>query len=168
MSGAGARRESDGTWLTPQEAAQDLLLECRMVLPGIQTLFGFQLIAVFSDRFSELVSPMEQRMHLVAIALIVLSIGLVMGPAALHRQLEPRTVTERFLTISSRLLLWSMPPLALGICLDVHIVARVILTSPTVAVVIAGALLAVLLVLWFALPRSVALRRLAGGRRATS
>lgn len=30
------------------QAAQHLLEECRMVLPGIQALFGFQLIAVFN------------------------------------------------------------------------------------------------------------------------
>jgi len=83
-------------------------------------------------------------MHLVAIALIVLSIGLVMGPATLHRKLEPRRVTERFLTISSRLLLWSMP--ALGICRGAHIVARRIFTSLALAALFAGALLAVLLV----------------------
>jgi hypothetical protein len=35
------------------KAAQLLLEECRMVLPGIQALFGFQLIAVFNARFAE-------------------------------------------------------------------------------------------------------------------
>jgi len=29
-------------------AAEYLIEECRMVLPGIQALFGFQLIAVFN------------------------------------------------------------------------------------------------------------------------
>jgi len=33
------------------KAAQLLLEECRMVLPGIQALFGFQLIVVFNSRF---------------------------------------------------------------------------------------------------------------------
>ena len=30
-----------------------ILEECRMVLPGIQALFGFQLIAVFNSTFAE-------------------------------------------------------------------------------------------------------------------
>jgi hypothetical protein len=34
--------------LTLTDAAGRLLDECRMVLPGIQALFGFQLIAVFN------------------------------------------------------------------------------------------------------------------------
>jgi hypothetical protein len=36
--------------------------EARMVLPGIQALFGFQLIAVFNERFKELTKD-EQLIH---------------------------------------------------------------------------------------------------------
>ncbi len=43
--------------LSLTQAAQVLLDECRMVLPGIQALFGFQLIAVFSPRFAEALGP---------------------------------------------------------------------------------------------------------------
>ena len=32
---------------------EQILEEARMVLPGIQALFGFQLIAVFNQRFDE-------------------------------------------------------------------------------------------------------------------
>src|SRR5213078_3805203 len=38
------------------EAVTHLLEECRMVLPGIQALFGFQLIAVFNSTFRESLS----------------------------------------------------------------------------------------------------------------
>ena len=34
------------------KAAEYLLEECRMVLPGIQALFGFQLVAVFNSAWS--------------------------------------------------------------------------------------------------------------------
>ena len=37
----------------PSEEASYLLDECRMVLPGIQALFGFQLVAVFNRTFWE-------------------------------------------------------------------------------------------------------------------
>src|SRR6266446_3544638 len=36
------------------EETRAILAEARMVLPGIQALFGFQLIAVFNTRFDEL------------------------------------------------------------------------------------------------------------------
>lgn len=35
------------------QAAKLLLEECRMVLPGIQALFGFQLMGVLQARFGE-------------------------------------------------------------------------------------------------------------------
>jgi hypothetical protein len=133
-----------------------------MVLPGIQALFGFQLIAVFTPGFAQRLSPGEQQLHLVAILLVVVAIGLVLAPAALHRQAEPGTVTERFVSVSSHLLMWSMLPLAGGICLDVYLVSRLILGSRGAAGVVASSLLALLAVLWVALPRSRALQRIAG------
>ena len=144
---------SDGVQQLPLDvAASHLLEECRMVLPGIQALFGFQLIAVLSAGFSEKLSLGEQRFHLLAIVLVVLSIALVMTPAALHRQREPRSVSDRFIIVSSRLLLWSMVPLGIGICADVYLVARVILGSSATAGVLAGALLLLIFGLWFGLP----------------
>lgn len=41
-----AKEDENVEKLPLSQAAQHLLEECRMVLPGIQALFGFQLIAV--------------------------------------------------------------------------------------------------------------------------
>ena len=41
-----------------------------MVLPGIQALFGFQLIAVFIERFKELTED-EQLIHFSATVLVI-------------------------------------------------------------------------------------------------
>jgi hypothetical protein len=41
-----------------------ILEEARMVLPGIQALFGFQLVAVFNGRFEEITTGL-QAIHLV-------------------------------------------------------------------------------------------------------
>src|SRR2546430_17174050 len=75
------------------EAVTHLLEECRMVLPGIQALFGFQLIAVFNSTFRERLSPTEQCFHLAAIGLVAIAVALVMAPAALHRQTNPQAAT---------------------------------------------------------------------------
>jgi len=88
-----------------------------MVLPGIQALFGFQLIAVFSQSFDQKLSGAEQRLHLLAIGLVAVAIALVMAPAAYHRQAAPRHVSNAFIDVSTRLLLCSMLPLAASICL---------------------------------------------------
>src|SRR5256885_1849786 len=56
--------------------------EARMLLPGIQALFGFQLIAVFNQRFDQVLSRTEQHIHLIALCLVAVAVVLVMGPAA--------------------------------------------------------------------------------------
>lgn len=134
------------------DAASHLLDECRMVLPGIQALFGFQLIAVFNQAFSEKLSTPEQKMHIVAIALVVVAIALVMAPAALHRQAEPRTVSSRFLRTSSRLLLFAMVPLAFAIAIDVFLVTNVVWHDAAVAVTFAAIALLLFAALWAMLP----------------
>jgi hypothetical protein len=73
--------------------------------PGIQALFGFQLIAVFNQGFGEKLSRPEQLVPLVALVLTTLSMALVMTPAALHRMAEPKKVSERFLWLASNMIL---------------------------------------------------------------
>src|SRR3989442_8738326 len=108
------------------KAAEYLLDECRMVLPGIQALFGFQLIAVFNSAFQEKLGASEQHLHLLAIGSVALAVAIIMTPAALHRQKGPYEVTDTFVQVSSRLLLWSMVPLALSISIDFYLVSRII------------------------------------------
>jgi uncharacterized protein DUF6328 len=134
-------------------AASHLLEECRMVLPGIQALFGFQLIAVFNDGFDHKLSPPERQLHFLALFLVALAAAFVMAPAAIHRQSQQREVSERFIWLSSILLRISMLPLALGLTLDVYLIAIVVFGTPGLGLAFAAALLLVLLVLWMVLPR---------------
>ena len=150
ISQASAQGESESLSLT--EAAQFLLNECRMVLPGIQSLFGFQLIAVFNTGFHERLTVNEQHLHLVAIGLIAIAVAFIMTPAAYHRQAGARQISEGFIRICTRLLLCSMIPLAFGICIDFYLVARVLLDGPVVPY-LATALFAVFVGMWFILPR---------------
>jgi len=148
-----AKPSNDREELSLNDAASHVLEECRTVVPGMQALFGFQLIAVFSSAFSEQLSSMERMLHLIAIVLVTIAIALVMTPAALHNQTEPLAVSSRFIRISSRLLMASMAPLALGLCLDIYLVARVIVGTRGVAATVAASLLGVFIVLWLVLPR---------------
>src|ERR1700694_2387015 len=68
------------------EETRAILEEARMVLSGIQALFGFQLIAVFNTRFDEL-APL-QTIHLITLVAGAVSMSLVMTPAAYHRIAE--------------------------------------------------------------------------------
>ena len=145
--------------LSLSEAVTHLLEECRMVLPGIQALFGFQLIAVFNSTFRERLSSTEQTFHLAAIGLVAIAVALVMAPAALHRQTNPQAATQEFLTIASRLLLLSMFPLMLGISFDFYLIARIILNNTLISFVLSIMLLALFATLWFLLPRLTFLQK---------
>lgn len=145
-------------------ALTHLLEECRMVLPGIQALFGFQLIAVFNSNFLELMSFYEQVLHLGAIGLVAIAVALVMAPAAYHRQAYRKESNDDFIAVATRLLLWSMFPLMLGICVDFYLIARLILGSALLSLLLSVLLGMVFIVLWFFLPRRVRLRRAVLGK----
>jgi hypothetical protein len=119
---------------------------------SLQALLGFQLTVVFSTGFAEHLMLTDQRLHLAALILVAIAVGLVMTPAAYHRQTGPRRVTAKFVRLSSQLLVGSMLPLALGICLDVYVVAGVIV-SRWLAGVLFAALFFFFLFLWFGWPR---------------
>ena len=146
-----------GTPRVPQqesisEVASHLLEECRMVLPGIQALFGFQLIAVFNGKFWEL-SKVHRMWHLLAIALVAISVALVMTPAAYHRQAHQFSISRQFIRVSSFLLLLSMLPLLTGICIDFYVVCMLVLANAWWSTLLTGGLAAIFVCLWYVLPR---------------
>lgn len=140
------------------KAAEYLIEECRMVLPGIQALFGFQLVAVFNSAFDEKLNLFERHLHLAAIGLVAVAVALIMTPAAYHRQTNPRGISEAFIRLSSRLLLASMFPLVLGMDIDFYLIARILLGGVW-APLLAVTLLSVFATLWFVLPRVRSLGR---------
>lgn len=154
-SGSRAQPANEREDLSLNHAATHVLEECRTVVPGMQALFGFQLIAVFSPTFTEQLSHSERMLHLAAILLLTIAIALVMAPAALHRQSEPMSVSRRFINTSSRFLMASMIPLALGISIDVYVIARVILDTTPGAIAVAVTMLAVFVVFWRIVPQSI-------------
>ena len=149
-----------------EEEATHVLDEARMVLPGIQALFGFQLIAAFNQRFATDLASWQQLIHLAALLLVAIAVGVIMTPAAYHRQAERGRISERFLRLASALITVAMLPLAAGISLDLFVVACII-TGQSISSAVLGALLfAVLIGAWFAFPRWSKMRigREAAGR----
>jgi hypothetical protein len=136
-----------------KDALQQTLDEARMVLPGVQALFGFQLIAVFSDGFERRLGEVEQSLHLAAIVFVTIAIAIVMTPAAYHRQVEPRRATVSFLVLASRLVSGAMLPLAAGLSIDVYLIAWVITGGPALAAAIGAAVFLLFVALWFAFPQ---------------
>jgi len=138
--------------LSLQDSANLLLEECRTILPGIQALFGFQLIAIFSDGFDEKLAVADQILHLAAIVLVAVAIVLIMTPAAYHRQTGPMKVESGFIELASRAALWAMVALMLGLTLEFYIVAKVILSHMLWAASMAALFLGFIFLFWFIVP----------------
>ena len=135
-----------------KDQARNMLDEARMVLPGVQALLGFQLIAVFNQRFGELDMP-ERYVHLAAMCLVALAAALVMTPAAVHRHYGGREVTDTFIHLSTLLLLAGMVPLAMGLALDFYLIARLATGARPAAALFAASLFAMFVFWWMVFPR---------------
>lgn len=145
---------------TKKEALEDevehILEESRMVLPGIQALFGFQLIAVFNQRFDEVLGQGAQKLHLCAVILTALAIALIMAPAAYHRQAERGSISRYLATYSSQLITIAMAPLLIALSIEVSLIAFIVLRDPFSSAIIGAALFLAFTWLWYGFP---ALRR---------
>jgi hypothetical protein len=134
-----------------KDQAQSTHEEARMVLPGIQALFGFQLIAVFNRPFFDL-DIVNRYLHLASLVLVAIAVGLIMAPAAYHRLTESTLVTAQWIRIASRDIARAMVALMLAVSLDVYIVAVMIAGNTPVAATVGIATGCFLTWLWFVLP----------------
>ena len=134
-----------------EQETRTVIEEARMVLPGIQSVFGFQLIAVFNNGFTKL-QPSERSLHLIALILVTIAIALIMTPAAYHRIAEKGIVSRRFARLGSFLLACAMLPLMLGLSTDVFLVARLILNDFTGSIVLTSMVVLLFSTLWFLFP----------------
>lgn len=147
------QKEHDRELQSLTETVGNILEEARMILPGTQTLFGFQLIVVFNSRFQERLSGSEQNVHLVATMLVAVATAMLITPVAYHRRVEPEEASRRFVVLSSHLLTWSLIPLMIAICADFYLVASLITGNWLTSLLLALILLGVFTGLWFILPR---------------
>lgn len=138
------------------KTVDNILEEARMILPGTQTLFGFQLIVVFNARFHDELSATEEHIHLGATMLVALATAMLIAPAAYHRIAEPETVSRNLVVLASRLLSWSLVPLALAICADFYLVASLVTANAAVSLLLTAAVFIVFAGLWLVLPMRAA------------
>lgn len=129
--------------------------EARMVLPGIQALFGFQLMAAFNANFKTLLSQGLQNLHLLALICVAVAVMLVLTPAAYHRLAEPGRVSRFLANIAGRFLFFGMIPMMLGIVLDVYVIAVLVTSSAGFAACVSLALFAGFTLLWFVFPLGI-------------
>jgi hypothetical protein len=134
-----------------KDGMRNVLEEARMVIPGVQALFGFQTMAVFNQRFTDLPAS-GVGAYLAGLGLLALSIALLMAPAAYHRIAERGQVSRRMINLSSRFISIGMIPLMLGLALDIYVVCLAALDDARTGAIAALVALAVFAAFWFAYP----------------
>jgi hypothetical protein len=129
---------------------RNIIEEARVILPGVQALFGFQTIAVFNERFDDL-EGYAKACHVLALAMVILTVAMIMTPAIYYRACDGKS-TRHMAKVASVMIRGGLIPLALGLALDVFTVLFVV-TSEVIPSVAAGiASLVVFGALWYALP----------------
>jgi hypothetical protein len=134
---------------------EQMLTEARVILPGVQALFGFQLAIVFTQSFGQLANAL-MLVHATSLLLVALAVVLLMAPAAYHRIVYEGEVSADMHRVGSVLVMAATIPLALGLAGDTYVVIGKITTSSPVAITTAGAAFTLLIGLWHAYPWAAA------------
>jgi uncharacterized protein DUF6328 len=137
---------------------EQMLTEARVLIPGAQALFGFQLAVMLTEAFGEL-DPGVQIVHVIALCCIALAMILLMTPAAFHRMAYGGENTETFFWLGSLLVVAAALPLALGITLDLYVAMTRAFETRLPSFVIALVTGMVLLLLWYVQPLLLRTRR---------
>src|SRR6202023_546516 len=120
---------------TPLHAKiEQMLTEARVVLPGAQALFGFQLAIVLTQSFEQLPTA-SMIMHATSLFLVAFAVVLLMAPAAYHRIVYAGEDSEDMHRVGSVLVTAATVPLALGLAGDVYVVVTKIMGSPTAGLI---------------------------------
>jgi hypothetical protein len=106
------------------------LTETRVMLPGAQALFGFQLLVPLTTAFETLPTA-ARTVHFVALLLVAMTIVLLIAPAAIHRIAFEGADDRRFLRLASRFVTAALIPLALGVASEMYVAGvRLLPDSP--------------------------------------
>lgn len=128
----------------------EMLEEIRVVLPGLELLFGFLLVLPFSERF-EAIDGIERTVYLICVLITAAATALLIAPGIRHRLGFRRIDKEKMLTEANRQVIAGMSLVAIAMALAVYLVISVVLSATWAAVL--GAAVAVWFGLWwFAFP----------------
>jgi hypothetical protein len=130
----------------------ELLNELRVTLPGVQVLFGFLLIAPFSQVFGD-VNDLQKYAYLAALTFTALGSVLLIAPTPYHRIRFRERDKEMMLRISNRLAIAGTVCLALGISCALFLVTDFLFRS-IVAVLVTALVAGTVATFWYALPLS--------------
>lgn len=149
-----AEKEDPGKRLDRELA--ELHQELRVALPGVEVLFGFQLGLPFTQRFNS-ISPLQEVVYISSFLATAVAILLLIAPVAFHRLRWRQYDKDKLLRHGNRMLVTSLVFMAASFACMVFVVTDMILGRGYSAVM-AGTLLLLFALLWFALPLSRRMR----------
>ena len=134
------------------------LTELRVVLPGAQALFGFQVIAVLTDRFGEL-SAASQAIHAASMGSVAIAIVLLIAPASYHRIAAGGNAEESVLRYTVMMMLPAEGLIALGLVGEAYVTVNMVSGNVTLAIVLSSLAAVGFAVLLYGVPLTVRWRR---------
>ena len=134
------------------------LTELRVILPGAQALFGFQVSAVLTDSFHSL-SATSAAVHLTSMGLVVVAIILLIAPATYHRIAACGNADEAVLRYTVTMMLPAEGLIALGLVGDAYVTVRVITDSFPLAIMLGLTAAVGFFALLYALPLAARRKR---------
>jgi Family of unknown function (DUF6328) len=136
----------------------ELLNELRVVMPGVQLLFGFLLTVPFQQRFNE-IDPFQRDVYFVTLLLTAASAAFLMAPSAFHRLTFRARQKPHLIHLGTRQTIAGLVLLGLAMNGALLLVTDFLFQTRTVAITLACSI-TLFAWLWF----GVALRRLASGK----
>lgn len=151
MTAEAERPTKKDSKIEAEDRYKFVLEEARTVLPGLQALFGFQLITVFNPKFDQMV-PIDQQLYWLTLMLITVSMCLLMTPAAYDRQTKCHHDPKHFEKVATVLITCALFPFMVAMSIDAYIVTREMFHSESMALATGLTLLCVFGVLWYGFP----------------
>lgn len=102
----------------------ELLEEIRVILPGVEILFGFLIILPF--QFGDELTGLERTLYLGAFLSVSAGLAMLVAPTLEHRLRFRRMDKERWLFRASRQTIIGTALVAIGIALTVYLVVETI------------------------------------------
>jgi Family of unknown function (DUF6328) len=128
----------------------ELLQELRVALPGVQILFAFLLTVPFSQRFDAL-TPFQRDVYYVTLIATALSAACLIAPSASHRLRFHQGDRAWVIESANRLTITGLAFLAVALGGSVLLVTDILFNGLRVWIY-SGAVLLVIVVLWFVRP----------------
>src|SRR4051794_27784023 len=136
----------------------ELLNELRVVMPGVQLLFGFLLTVPFQQGFDK-IDAFQRDVYFATLLLTAASAAFLMSPSAFHRLTFRGHQKPYLIQLGTRQTIVGMGLLALAMNGALLLLTDIVFASLTVAITLACSI-SLFAWLWFGL----ALRRLASGK----